>query len=190
VRALLVAMEAWIVDGKLPPPTRFPRVSDHTLVPPWPESAFGFPKIPGLTYTGKHSELHIKDFSVQPPQNIPGTRYTILVPKVDADGNDIGGIRSVAVQVPLATYIGWNQRREGLMENELCGNWGAYFPFAKTAADRDADPRPSLQERYGTQAGYVAKVEEASQKLVSEGFLLPDDAARIVQEARQSNLGF
>ncbi len=190
VRALLVAMQAWIVDDKLPPPSRFPRVSDGTLVPPWPESAFGFPKIPGLTYTGKHSELHIKDFSVQPPQNIPGTSYTILVPKVDADGNDVGGVRSVAVQVPLATYTGWNQRREGLMENELCGNWGAHFPFAKTAAERGKDPRLSLQERYGSQAGYVAKVEEAAQKLVSEGFLLPDDAARIVQEARQSNLGF
>jgi Alpha/beta hydrolase domain len=76
------------------------------------------------------------------------------------------------------------------MENELCGNWGAHFPFAKTAAERGDDPRPSLQERYGNQAGYVAKVEEAAQKLVSEGFLLPDDAARIVQEARQSNLGF
>jgi Alpha/beta hydrolase domain len=190
VRALLVAMQAWIVDGKLPPPSRFPRVSDGTLVPPWPESAFAFPKIPGLTYTGKHSELHVKDFSVQPPQNIPGTSYTILVPKVDADGNEIGGVRSVAVKVPLATYTGWNQRREGLMENEVCGNWGAHFPFVKTAAERGADPRPSLQERYGSHAGYVAKVEEAAQKLVSEGFLMPDDAARIVQEARQSNLGF
>ena len=190
VRALLVAMQAWIVEGKPPPPSRFPSVADGTLVPPVPESGFGFPKIPGVAYTGKHSELHIKNFSVQPPQNIPGTSYTILVPKVDADGNDIGGVRSVAVQVPLATYTGWNQRREGLMENELCGNRGAHFPFAKTAADRGNDPRPSLQERYGSQAGYVAKVEEASQKLVSEGFLLPDDAARVVQEARQSNLGF
>jgi Alpha/beta hydrolase domain len=190
VRALLVAMQAWMVENKLPPPSRFPRVSDRTLVPPSPESAFSFPKIPGLNYTGKHSELHIKDFNVQPPQNIPGTSYTILVPKVDADGNDIGGVRSVAVQVPLATYTGWNQRRAGMMENELCGNWGAHFPFAKTATERENDPRPSLQERYGSQAGYVAKVEEAAQKLVSEGFLLPDDAARIVQEARQSNLAF
>jgi hypothetical protein len=190
VRALLVAMQTWIVDGKLPPPSRFPRVSDGTLVPPLPESGFGFPQFPGLKYTGKHSELHIKDFNVQPPQNIPGTSYTILVPKVDADGNEVGGVRSVAVQVPLATYTGWNQRRAEFMENEMCGNWGAYFPFVKTAAERGNDPRLSLQERYGSQADYVAKVEEAARKLVSEGFLLPDDAARIVEEARQSNLGF
>jgi hypothetical protein len=190
VRALLTGMQAWIVDGKLPPASRFPRVSDGTLVPPVPESAFGFPKIPGLAYTGKHNELHIKDFSVQPPQNIAGTSYAILVPKVDADGNDVAGVRSVALQVPLATHTGWNQRRPGFMENEFCDLRGSYVPFAKTAAERGNDPRPSLQERYGSQAGYVAKVEEAAQKLVSEGFLLPDDAARIVQEARQRNLGF
>ena len=86
--------------------------------------------------------------------------------------------------------MGWNQRRAGFIEGEFCGLRGSYVPFAKTAAERGNDPRPSLQERYGSQVGYVAKVEEAAQKLVSEGFLLPDDAARIVQEARQSNLGF
>jgi hypothetical protein len=190
VRALLVAMQEWIVRGTLPPASRYPRVSDGTLVSPLPDSAFGFPKIPGVTYTGKHNELHIKDFSVQPPQNIPGTSYTVLVPKVDTDGNDIAGVRSVTLEVPLATYTGWNQRREGLMEDEVCGNWGAHFPFAKTAADRGADPRPSLQERYCSHANYVARIEEATHKLVSERFLLPEDAARIVQEARQRNLGF
>jgi len=92
--------------------------------------------------------------------------------------------------VPLATYTGWNQRRAGMMENELCGNWGAHFPFAKTAAERGNDPRPSLQERYGSQAGYVAKVEEAARKLVTEGFLLREDAARIIEEARRRDLGF
>jgi hypothetical protein len=189
-RALLVAMQGWIGEGKLPPPSRFPRVSDGTLVPPVPEAAFGFPKIPGVTYTGKHNELHIKDFSLQPPQNIPGKSYTVLVPKVDADGNDVAGVRSVAVQVPVATYTGWNQRRAGFMEGEFCDLRGSYVPFAKTASERGSDPRPSLQERYGSQAGYVAKVEEAAQKLVTEGFLLSDDAARIVQEARERNLGF
>ena len=131
VRALFTAMQAWIVDGKLPPASRFPRVSDGTLVPPMPEAAFGFPKIPGVTYTGKHNELHIKDFSVQPPQNIPGTSYTVLVPKVDADGNDIAGVRSVTLQVPLSTYTGWNQRRAGLMENEFCGNCGCALSVRK-----------------------------------------------------------
>jgi hypothetical protein len=165
-------------------------VSDRTLVAPLPASALGFPAIPGLTYTGRHNGLYVKDFSVQPPQNIHSKQYFVLVPKVDADGNDLAGVRSVTVQVPLGTYTGWNQRKAGFMENEFCYLQGSYFPFAKTAAERGADPRPSLQERYENQAGYVAKVEAAAQKLVSEGFLLPEDAKRLIAEARSADLGF
>jgi hypothetical protein len=190
VRALLVAMQAWIDDGTAPPASEFPRLSDRTLVPPLPVAAFGFPKIPDVVYTGRHSELHIKDFSVQPPRIVPDTRYTVLVPKVDMDGNDVAGVRSVAVQVPLATYTGWNQRRAGYMEDEFCNLQGSYWPFAKTAAERGADPRPSLQERYGSHAVYVSKVEEAARKLVRKRFLLPEDARRVVDEARQRDLGF
>jgi len=190
MRALLIAMQAWIEDNRLPPPSRFPRVADGTLVPVLPEAAFRFPNIPGVAYTAKHSGLHIKNFSVQPPENISGTQYTVLVPKIDADGNDIAGIRSVAVQVPLATSTGWNHRRAGYMEGELCGNRGSYWPFAKTATERGDDPRPSLQERYGSRANYVARVEQAARKLVSERYLLPADAARIVWEAQDRDLGF
>jgi hypothetical protein len=46
------------------------------------------------------------------------------------------------------------------------------------------------EERYGSHADYVAKVEAAAAKLVSERFLLPDDAARLVAEARNRDLGF
>jgi hypothetical protein len=190
VRALLVAMQAWIVDGTPPPASQFPRISDRTLMPPLPAAAFGFPNIPGVVYTGRHNELHIKDFSVEPPGIVPDTRYTVLVPKVDADGNDVAGVRSVAVQVPLATYTGWNQRRAGYMEDEFCNLQGSYWPFAKTAKERGSDPRLSLQERYGNHAGYVAKVEEAARRLVRERFLLPEDAARLVEEARRLDLGF
>ncbi len=190
IRALLVAMQAWVTEGKVPPPSRFPRVSDGTLAPPAPAGNFGFPAIPGVVYNGKYNALSMKDFSVQPPRSIPGTAYPALAPKVDADGNDIGGIRSVALEVPLATYTGWNHRRAGFMEDELCGLQGSTIPFAKTAAERGADPRPSLAERYGTHANYVAKVEAAAAKLVNEGFLLAEDAARVISEARKVDLGF
>lgn len=189
-RALLVAMQGWIEQGKAPPPSRFPRVSDRTLVAPLPASALGFPKIPGLAYTGKHNELYLKDFSTQPPQNVHTRQYFVLVPKVDADGNEVAGVQSLTLQVPLGTYTGWNQRKAGFMENEFCSLQGSYFPFAKTAAERGADPRPSLQERYGNHAGYVSKVEAAAQKLVSEGFLLPEDVKRLIAEARSLDLGF
>ena len=190
IRALLVAMQKWITEGKAPPASRFPRLSDGTLVPPLPAATFGFPAIPGVNYNGKYNALSMKNYQVQPPGSIPGTEYPALAPKVDADGNDIGGIRSVALQVPLATYMGWNHRRAGFMEDELCNLQGSTIPFAKTAAERGADPRPSLQERYGSKANYVAKVEAAAASSVKEGFLLPDDAARIVSDARKIDLGF
>ena len=190
IRALLVAMQAWMTEGRTPPASRFPRVSDGTLVPPIPADKFGFPAIPGVDYNGRYNALSMKDYKVQPPRSIPGTQYPALAPKVDADGNDIGGIRSVALEVPLATYMGWNHRRAGFMENELCGLQGTTIPFAKTAAERGADPRPSLQERYGSKASYVTKVEAAAAKAVKDGFLLPDDAARIVDDARKADLGF
>jgi hypothetical protein len=189
-RALLVAMQGWVEENKAPPPSRFPRLSDRTLVPPLPATALGFPNIPGLTYTGRHNQLYVKDFDVQPPRNIHDKQYIVLVPRVDADGNEVAGVRSVTAQVPLGTYTGWNQRKSGFMENEFCSTQGSYFPFAKTAAERGADPRPSLQERYQSQAGYLEKVRAAAQKLVGEGFLLPEDAERLVAEARSRDLGF
>ncbi len=189
LRALLVAMQGWVETGNAPPPSRYPRVSDGMLVAPLPADAFGFPRIPGAPYFDRISDLHVKDFSVQPPRLVPGKRYVVLVPKVDADGNDVGGVHSTTREVPLGTYTGWNLRKAGMMENEFCDLQGSYIPFAKTAADRGADPRPSLQERYGSREGYVAKVEAAAAKLVSERFLLADDAARLVEEARSRDLG-
>lgn len=189
-RALVVALQGWIAQGKLPPPSRFPRVSDGTLVAPLPADGFGFPKIPGTAYFDKLGDLYLKDFSTQPPQNVTGKRYIVLVPKVDADGNDVAGVHSTMRQVPLGTYTGWNQRRAGFMENEFCDLQGSYIPFAKTAAARGADPRPSLQERYGSHDAYVTRVEDAARKLIGEGFLLPEDAARLIAEARSRDLGF
>jgi hypothetical protein len=190
IRALLVAMQAWITDGTTPPPTRFPRVSDGTLVPPLPPESFSFPKIPGVIYGAKFNPLYMRDFTVQPPRDIPEKRYNVLVPKVDGDGNEIGGIRSVALQVPLATYLGWNQRKAGYMEDEYCGLQGSTLPFAKTVAERGADPRPSLQERYGSKEAYVEKVRAAAMAMTKERLMLAEDAERVIQQAQQQDLGF
>ena len=190
IRALLVAMQEWISENREPPASRFPRVSDGTLVPPLPVATFGFPAIPGVVYNGKHGSQSLKDYSVQPPRAIPGKAYTVLVPKVDADGNDVGGIRSYMLEAPLGTYTGWNLRRAGYMEDELCGLQGSYIPFAKTAAERGNDPRSSLQERYGSHAGYVGKVEAVVRKLVADRLMLPEDAARVIDDAKRRDLGF
>jgi len=126
--------------------------------------------------------------TVEPPH--VGTRaYRILVPQVDADGNDIGGIRSTAVLAPTATYTGWNLY-SGVFQDDFCTLSGSYVPFATMRAERQAtgDSRLSLEERYGTHEGYVAAVRKATQKLVRDRLLLPADAQRLIGEADASNI--
>ncbi len=116
----------------------------------------------------------------------------MLVPKADRDGLDLGGIRSVEVSAPIATITGWNVRATGRRPDDLCGLSGATVPFAKTKAEREAnkDPRPSLEERYGSKDGFVRAVEDAARRLVKERFLLQEDAERYVQAARDANTLF
>jgi hypothetical protein len=116
-----------------------------------------------------------------------GKDYAVLVPIVDADGNEIAGIRSTSVQAPLATYTGWNLRQVGF---DQCQANGSYIPFAETKAERDAtgDPRPSLEERYGDHEGYVEAVREAADRLVAQRFLLPEDAAAIIKAAEDGDV--
>jgi hypothetical protein len=124
---------------------------------------------------------------VHPPRPMKNGEYKILVTKVDADGNDLAGIRLPAIRVPLATYTGWNLWREGLAEDELCGLFGSYIPFARTREERfqSGDPRVSLEERYKDLDDYVRKVSRAARALVEERYLLAEDAARIIEQAKQ-----
>jgi hypothetical protein len=93
-----------------------------------------------------------------------------------------------ATQVPVATYTGWNLWREGLAEDELCGLFGSYIPFAQTKEERtrNGDPRPSLEERYKDQNDYVQQVSRAARSLVELRYLLSEDAEKIIEEARKN----
>jgi hypothetical protein len=111
----------------------------------------------------------------------------LLVPKVDKDGNEIAGIRAVALQVPLATHAGWNLRAKGFMEDELCYLNGQHIPFAKSKEEREksGDPRLSIEERYKDPADYVQQVSRAARALMDERFLLGEDAERLIGEAKK-----
>ena len=196
LRALMVAMDRCVCEGTPPPPGQFPRVKDGTLVQSSQKST-GFPKIPGVNYTTLYNRQLFLDYGpnlaqgkieVHPPKPIKNGEYKILVTKVDKDGNDVAGIRLPAVQVPLATYTGWNLWIAGLAENELCGLFGSYIPFARTKAERLAsgDPRLSLEERYRDHADYVSKTSQAARALVEQRYLLPEDAERIIEEAKKN----
>jgi hypothetical protein len=195
LRALLVDLNAWVTEGEAPPADRVPRVADGTLAPPLPQSGMGFPQIPGVVYNGVHHTGDLFDFgpdfdkgilSVLPPKLV-GSPYPVFVPKTDADGNDIAGIRMPEVTVPVATYTGWALRADGL---DGCDAAGQRIGFAKTKAARLAagDPRPSLEERYPDHATYVNLVTRAAQELKAQRLLLDEDVAAYVAAAQAASV--
>ena len=190
LRALFVALDDWATKGLPPPASRYSKVSDGTLVPSLPQSVQGFPVIPGVNYTGWYNPVDLLDQSVLPNMPIPGKSYTVLVPRTDVDGNDIAGIRTVDVQVPLATYTGWALRRAPFAEGEDCALTGQYIPFAASRAERLAkgDPRLSIEERYRNHGQYVARVALAADRLVRQRLLLEEDAEDIVVTAVESDV--
>jgi hypothetical protein len=191
LRSLFVHLDAWATRNVSPPPSRYARVSDGTLVASLPQAVQGFPVIPGVTYTGWYNPVDLLDQSDLPPTPVPGKSYAVLVPKADADGNEIAGIRTVTTQVPLGTYTGWALRRAPFAANEDCALTGQFIPFRATQAERLAvgDPRLSLQERYPNHGAYVSKVARAANDLVRQRYLLAEDALRFIQQAAQSDIG-
>src|SRR4029077_13543199 len=83
-----------------------------------------------------------------------------LAVKVDADGNEVAGVKSPLQAAPLGTYTGWDVTASGPLKGQACGLQGGFIPFATTKTERLAkrDPRPSLEERYHTHDEYVRVV--------------------------------
>jgi hypothetical protein len=195
-RAMLDAMDAWATNGTPPPPSRMPSRSDGMLVDyqTWRRQ---FPLIPGVMPLAEPNRLRLLDWGSQaasgilrePPVVVAGEEYTVLVPAVDADGNDRPGVRAPMVQAPLATYTGWNPRSRGYGHGAQFRFEGSTIPFADTPAGRAAtgDPRPSILERYPTSAAYVRAIEAAARALVEERLMLEEDVERCAAAARGWN---
>ena len=196
LRALLAALDRWVSTGAAPPPSMLPRRGDATLVDP-AQDAVGFPDIPGVGYNGRVHTGDLLYFGPQETQGIAtlwpptllGAPYPVGVPKTDADGNVLAGIRLPDVAVPLATYTGWNLRAD--TPGEGCDASGMVVAFARTKAERLAsgDPRLSLEERYPSHDAYARAVAQAAEALRAQGLLLDEDAARYIEAAGQSDVG-
>lgn len=180
VRALLVAMDAWVSDGTPPPASRYPSRSDDTLVQPTAQ-AVGFPQNPAFPYTKRMAKPALIDFSVMPP--VKKQYYPVFVPKTDADGIALAGVHLPVLDAPIATYTGWNPRRAGYAQWELCGNTGSMVPFADSVAERHAtgDPRLSVEERYATPGAREQLLQQAAQKLVKDRLLLEEDVGLVTK---------
>lgn len=191
LRALLTALDRWVQTGEDPPPSRYPKIADGSLAP---LPMVAFPKLPGVQFPARiHEAWHVdygEEFrsagivTIEPPK--VGKAFPVLLPQVDADGNDTAGIRMPATAVPLATYTGWNLRgTEISAPEELYTFTGSYIPFARTKAERlkAGDPRWSVEERYGSKQAYLDKVRAAADDLVKSGYLLERDATPVVARA-------
>jgi hypothetical protein len=181
VRALFVALDAWASKGIAPPASRFPQLRNQTLVAP---GRSVWPKIPGVALPPPALKVFQLDFSVEPP--LIGRQYATLVPKVDANGHDIAGIRHPSIEAPLATFTGWNYRHSSTgAGNQLAGETGGMFPFAKTKAARNAlgDSRLSIEERYPSKDHYFESFGKAARQLIRDRFLLPADLPTLLEQA-------
>jgi Alpha/beta hydrolase domain len=196
LRALLVALDEWVSENRMPPRSRVPRRSDGTLVSATSQSEVGFPSIPGVTFNGVMTTGDLFDYgpsfeqgilTILPPLLL-GSPYPVFVPRTDDDGNDVAGIRLAEVEVPLATYTGWGLRAAAFAGDDLCDAAGQKIDFAQTKADRLAlgDPRRSIEERYRTHEAYAKEVARAAKHLHRQRLLLEEDVQRYIEEAEVS----
>src|SRR5215470_2249778 len=215
VNAIRFHFRNWLMNGTPPPPSRYPTLGSGNLVEPT-KAAMGFPNIPAILASSNPNApfLDVGSTTSKFLQGMlqydwgPGLDYSEnsgfhsfeppivtkvlkqVVPRVDADGNEIGGVPVVLLKAPLGTYLGWNITSAGFHQGKLCNYAGGMIPFAKTRTEREAngDPRLSLQERYGDHAGYVAAVTAAADDAMAQGFLLQADRDALIAAATASNV--
>ena len=191
MRSLLLAMNRWTAAGTPPPLSSYPRITEDELVLP---EHLNFPQLPGVGLpAAPHKAYRViygPEFAtkgivtIEPPEVL--SEFPVMVPQVDADGNERGGLKMPEVSVPLATYTGWNLfRPDSGPEGVLSSMQGSYIQFPRTATDRQGsgDPRPSAEERYHSREQYLGLVSEAAMGLIEDGYLLAEDLAPILSQA-------
>jgi len=193
LRALMSALIDWVKDGKDPPASCYPTLSSGNLVRPVDQR---FPVIPHLPVARKPLQPYRLDFGprwskgiidLEPPKL--GPPYPVFVSRVDSIGNDLGGIRSVELLAPLATYYPWQLRSGMRVANDrLVSFRGTFIPLPKTEAERAStgDSRPSIETLYANRSRFMLRVDSAITSLVGDRFLLPEDAS--VARSRMSDV--
>jgi hypothetical protein len=191
LRAALVNLDRWASDDTAPPASAFPRLAEGTAIEAESTAAF-FRKLPGIHFPERIIRPLRLDFGSDIDRGIPaypphaGAAYRSYVSALDADGNEIAGVRPPELMAPLATFTGWNPRHpETGAAGDLMQMMGSTLPFPRTRAERAqaSDPRPSIEERYPSRASYLSAVREVTRKLVSARHVLEEDVEGIVERA-------
>jgi len=192
LRALLTRLVEWVVDDRTPPPSAYPTLSARTLVS---LDALKFPRVPALHAPGVIHQAHRVDYGPEwgagiitrePPA--VGAPFPALVSQVDADGNEVAGVRGVELLAPLATYTPWQLRGgQGSDAGELVDFLGSYVPLPRTDAEREraGDSRVSIERRYADKGVYLVTVRRAADSLARAGLLLREDVPGVLQRAEQ-----
>jgi hypothetical protein len=192
-RAMITNMDAWVRSNTPPPPSSYPRIADGTLVP---LDRYAFPAIPGVARPHEANRAYRLDFgphwqqgilSLQPPK--VGAAFPLLVPQVDADGNERDGVRLPEIAVPLATYTGWDLRDPSIgAPTQRVAFEVSYLPFPATAAQRQqtGDPRTSIAERYTGRADYLAQYQRVLDALIAQRWILPEDREPLLHRGEQA----
>jgi hypothetical protein len=191
-RAMIANMDAWVRSATAPPASSYPKIADRTLVT---LHDYAFPAIPGVNKPHEANAAYRLDFgpnwrngvlSTQPPK--VGETFPVLVPQVDADGNERDGVRLPEIVVPLATYASWNLRDPSIgAPDQRISFEASFIPFPKTAAERQksGDPRRSIGERYSGGQDYMARYAQAVDDLVQQRWILPEDREAVLQTGQQ-----
>jgi hypothetical protein len=192
LRAALVNVDAWVRDGVAPPPSAVPRIADGTAVPA-ETTEKTFTAIPGVRFPDQIARPVRLDFGPESARGIctilppkAGAPYATVVSAVDADGNEVAGIRAVELRVPLGTFTGWNPRHPDQgAPGDLMAMMGSTLPFCRDADERArrGDPRPSIAERYASRDQYLARVRAACAELVALRHMLDEDVDAVVARA-------
>src|SRR4051812_16682794 len=183
LRSLMSSLIEWVTLNKEPAPSTYPTLAGHNLVTP---AKLQFPKIPNLPVARIPNQPYRMELGARWNQGIIdreppvlGAPYPVLVSRVDSLGNELGGIRSIEILAPLATYYPW-QLRSGMAAgtDRLVSFRGTFIPLPKTEADRRAsgDSRPSIEALYGDKARFMERVDEGIRSLIARRFLLPQDS--------------
>jgi len=191
-RAMIANMDAWVQHATPPPQSRYPKIDDGTLVT---LDKLHFPALRDVHPPTSIAQGWDLDFGVnwrsgilsrQPP-TVAG-KYPALVPQVDADGNDLGGIRLPEIAAPLATYTGWNLRDPSIgAPTERTAFLGSFLPLPRSTGEATAghDPRKPIMDRYTTYDEYRAQFKKSLDELVRERYILPEDSEKLLDRSRE-----
>jgi hypothetical protein len=190
-RALLVALDRWVADGAEPPPSAYPRIADGTLVPleklnfPRADEMAGPDYMPGI-WRMDFGRSFARSGRIEHDPPLVGAPYRVLVPAVDADGNERAGVRQPHVTTPVAAWAGWNIQLPPARDlGFLAGLTGSTFPLPRTPQEAtvERDGRRPISERYRDKADYLSRVRGDAGRLAQAGYVLSQDVPAIEAES-------